>query len=176
MITIRGNSRNLTKLSQGLRSNPHNTVPVVFIGTVPRFKKIAFGLVLKNATQPKPEEYKVKRLRALFGNVLPREIFFYLPSAKKKGKELNEPLDTLTKEKKVAINYEWAQVAVAQEFRPYQTKTNKARLTPEMLARIQWNMSKNEIFGFRCRTDMTQMKITRDDVRRGRTIGCGIGI
>lgn len=78
---------------------------------------------------------------------------FYLFTFRRGGKKLSEPLGTLREETKVAINYEWAQVAVAKEFEPYQSKTkskNKAKLTSEMLETIKENMSKNKTFGFRC--------------------------
>jgi hypothetical protein len=82
---IRGNSRNLTVLLQGLRFNPTDKVTVVYIGPVPRFRMIAYVLVLETVTEYRPKEYKEVKLATLFGEGqnVPGEIFFYLPQREK---------------------------------------------------------------------------------------------
>lgn len=87
MIIIRGNSRNLTILLQGLCHNPDNTVTVVYIGPVPQFSAVAFVLVLE-ALGYKPTQYTIVELGPLFkGNKVPRKIITSLPEKSKRTKQ-----------------------------------------------------------------------------------------
>lgn len=160
---------------QGLYYNPYDNVLAVYIGPVPKFSKIAFVLVLERLTLGLPLKYKKESTKKLFGENGPftSETLLLLP--RRKGKKIKRTIELLDQQTEVGINFEWAQVAVAQKIKPY-TGGEDIKLADEMLEIIQSNMSKNETFGFRClRTNMTQRSTTMKDVR-GSPIGSGIGI
>ena len=141
---IRGNSRNLTVLLQGLSFHPEGMVSVIYIGPVPRFKMLAFVLVLEKVSPYSPTEYTEEDMTKLFnGQMIPCEIIFFLPSAKRK--ELNKPLLDFFRitndNKNIKINLEWAQVAAAKELKRH-NKPYLLHLTEDMLKIIKNNMGK----------------------------------
>ena len=154
MITIRGNTRNLTVLLQGLLFKPDEMVLVVYICPVQDLPNVVYVLVLEKVTKKHkymPEEYETVKLATLFDNGAKPGKFFS-PSAKRKRKELNELLDRLRRLENVAINWKWAQVAIATELKitAESKQKHEVKLTGEMLKEMKKNSGKNETFGFRC--------------------------
>jgi hypothetical protein len=99
MITIRGNTRNLTVLLQGLLFKPDEMVFVVYISPVRDFPNVVYVLVLEKVTKNMPKEYKIVKLATLFDKgVKPGKFFFSFRKEKKKRIErVIRPLEEIRK-------------------------------------------------------------------------------